>query len=234
MRDGDIDDILRQARDANPEVDPAILDRISKSIGVDLQPVAAMPASWKLATGLVLICAVVAFGGATILGLSGVRQLSAFESGLIFSVLGILIVLSAMVCVAEAIPGSRRPMPPWLPAVSGCIALIAVFLLLFHDYRTEDFVHQGVRCLFAGLAFAGPASLATWLFLKRGFCVNAAASGLARGTLAGLAGLAMLELHCPNFEVLHLLVWHIAVVAISGAIGMLSELAVQAYRRRLA
>jgi hypothetical protein len=47
-------------------------------------------------------------------------------------------------------------------------------------------------------------------------------NGLVAGTLAGLAGLAglsMLELHCSNFEAAHVLVWHIAVVPSSGAIG---------------
>jgi hypothetical protein len=29
----------------------------------------------------------------------------------------------------------------------------------------------------------------------------------------------MLELHCPNFEAAHLLVWHMAVVPLSAALG---------------
>jgi hypothetical protein len=37
--------------------------------------------------------------------------------------------------------------------------------------------------------------------------------------LAGLAGVTMLELHCSNFEALHVLVWHTLVVPVSGAIG---------------
>jgi hypothetical protein len=41
------------------------------------------------------------------------------------------------------------------------------------------------------------------------------------GTLAGLAGVTMLELHCPNFEALHVMLWHTAVVPASGAAGAL-------------
>jgi hypothetical protein len=34
-----------------------------------------------------------------------------------------------------------------------------------------------------------------------------------------LAGVGVLELHCPNFEAAHILVWHTAVVPVSGAAG---------------
>jgi hypothetical protein len=82
-------------------------------------------------------------------------------------------------------------------------------------------VSHGVPCLTAGLALALPASIAAWLLLRRGFAVNSAGAGLAKGTLAGLAGVAMLELHCPIFEVPHLLVWHIAVLPVCGVVGAL-------------
>jgi hypothetical protein len=39
----------------------------------------------------------------------------------------------------------------------------------------------------------------------------------SKGTLAGVT---MLELHCPLFEVLHVVVWHIAVLPLSGLAGM--------------
>jgi hypothetical protein len=41
------------------------------------------------------------------------------------------------------------------------------------------------------------------------------------GTLAGLAGVTMLELHCANFEALHVMLWHTAVIPVSGAAGAL-------------
>ena len=91
----------------------------------------------------------------------------------------------------------------------------------FTTIGTERFVSQGMTCLIAGLLFALPASLAWWL-LSRGFAVNSVAAGLAKGTLAGLAGVTMLELHCPNFEAPHVMVWHIAVLPVSAAIGMLA------------
>jgi hypothetical protein len=233
MRDEDIDDILKQEAEAKQGVDPALLNRISMSIGSGLRPVRALSPAWILASGLFLICAVVAVGGAIVLGPHGVQKMSAVERGLIFSILSILVWLAATLCIAEAIPGSRRPMAPWLLVGTGCIGLGAVFGLLFHDYRTERFVSQGLACLRAGLILALPASLAAWWILKRGFAVNPVAAGLATGTLGGLAGVTMLELHCINFEAPHLMVWHIAVMPISGAIGALVALTARAYRRRL-
>jgi hypothetical protein len=233
MRDEDVDDILKQAAEAKQDVDPALLNRISMSIGSGLRPVRALPPAWILAGGLFLICGVVAVGGAIVLGPHGVQKMSAVQRGLIFSILSVLVWLAATLCVAEAIPGSRRPMAPWLLVGTGCIGLGAVFGLLFHDYRTEGFVSQGLACLRAGLILALPASLAAWWFLKRGFAVNPITAGFATGTLAGLAGVTMLELHCINFEAPHLMVWHIAVMPISGAIGALAAFTARAYRRRL-
>jgi hypothetical protein len=46
--------------------------------------------------------------------------------------------------------------------------------------------------------------------------VNPLAAGLVKGTLASLAGVAMLKLHCANIQAPHILVWHTAVVPLGG------------------
>jgi hypothetical protein len=40
--------------------------------------------------------------------------------------------------------------------------------------------------------------------------------------LAGLAGVLMLELHCPDFETWHVIVWHTLVIPVSGALACLA------------
>jgi len=62
--------------------------------------------------------------------------------------------------------------------------------------------------------------------------VNSVSAGLMAGTLAGLAGVGLLELHCPNFQATHILVWHTMVVPVSGALGGLVGLA-QRFRGRV-
>jgi hypothetical protein len=219
MRDKDIDDILQRAGETSPGVDPALLHQISAGLGSGLQPVRPMPSFRLLLTALIVLCAIVGIAGALMLGPFGLHKMNAMEAVLIFSVLGACTVLSAAVSIAEAIPGSRRLISPAWLVIIGCASLVAVFALLFHDYRTELFVTQGIPCLRAGLLYAIPAALGVWWILRRGFPVNAVSSGLARGTLAGLAGVIMLELHCSNFEAPHVIVWHTFVIPISAALA---------------
>jgi len=129
--------------------------------------------------------------------------------------------LAATACVTEMIPGSRRRVAPGYLLGTGSLALLAVFAVLFRDYRTDRFVSEGVACLTAGLLHAIPTALASWFLLRRGLAVNPVASGLVAGTLAGLAGVTMLELHCANFQALHVMLWHTAVMPVSGAAGAL-------------
>jgi hypothetical protein len=99
------------------------------------------------------------------------------------------------------------------------VAWLSVDAVLFHDYRMGSFVAEGIPCLRAGVAVAVPTGMASWLVLRRGFAVNPANAGLAAGTLAGLAGLTTLELHCANFLAPHVMVWHTAVIPVCGLAG---------------
>ena len=220
MDDRRLDEMLARAG-AAPDVDPALLQRISASLQGSLGPVRPLPPRWVLAAGLSLISAALAFAGAAALGLHGIRRLTAPEAALIFSALAVFTWLVATLSTAEMTPGSRRRLGPLALLAIVSLALVGVFGLLFHDYRTERFVSQGLACLKAGLLNAVPAGIAGWLLLRRGFAVNPGAAGLAIGTLASLAGVTMLELHCANVETLHVMVWHTAVIPLSAGAGAL-------------
>jgi hypothetical protein len=221
MRDEDIDDILNQGATAPTPVDPAILNRIAGSIGDSLHPAHPLPPARLLVAGLVIGCIGVGSLGGIVLGLHGIDKMSAAEIGVIIPILGILIWLAAAVSVNQMIPGSRRLMAPWTSLAIACATLTAVFALLFHDWRSERFISQGIACLSAGLAIGIPAAFVSWLVLRRGFATNPRLAGFALGALAGLAGVSMLELHCKNFETLHVMVWHTAVLPLAGAAGVL-------------
>jgi hypothetical protein len=217
--DKELDDILKQAGTAPHPVDPALLNRIGASIQPDLRPVRPVPPSWALTLGLTLVCTAVALLGATRAGFYGFHKLSVLDRALIFPLLGVFICFTAASSVAEFIPGSRRTVPPLALLGMGAVALLAVFAFVFRDYQTEHFLSQGIVCLTVGLFHAVPTAIVIWFLLRRGFAVNPVTAGAVAGTLAGLAGVTMLELHCPNFEFFHVMLWHTAVVLVSGAAG---------------
>ncbi|MGD0493606.1 MAG: NrsF family protein [Steroidobacteraceae bacterium] len=219
MTDDQVDKVLEKASGATPEVDPALLKRIADSINMSLRPVRPLPPPWALTGGLALICAVVAVAAAARAGFYGVEKLSLWERALIFSTLGILVWVTGKELVGQLTPGSRQNFSGTSLLATISASLLGVFALVFHDYRTDHFISAGIACLLTGVLLAVPAAFLSWLLLRRGFAVNSVAAGLVGGALAGLCGVTMLELHCSNFQALHVLVWHIAVVPVSAAAG---------------
>ena len=221
MTDKEIDEALGRIAQAPHQVDPALLKAVSDSIKPSMRPVRPLPPSWMLSGGVILISAVIAIAGAARAGFYGIEKLDLLQRTLIFSSLGIFIWAAAQEFMNQMIPGSRHRLGPRALIQTSTVTLLGVFALLFHDYRTTHFLSAGVGCLLTGLLHAIPTGLISWWFLRRGFAVNSIAAGLAAGTLGGLAGVTMLELHCDNFQAFHVILWHTAVVPLSGAAGAL-------------
>jgi hypothetical protein len=220
LNDRDIDRLLSGA--AVPQ-DPApeTLKQIADSIAGSLRPVRRLPHRWLLSGGVALVCAAVALAGAAGLGFSGIARMTLLERVFVFSALGLLVLAAAREMVSAMVPGSRRRLSSsMLLAIAG-LGLGAILALCFRNYQTTRFIHSGLVCLTIGLLHAAVAGLLGWLVLRRGFAVDAVSAGLAAGTLAGLAGVAMLELHCPNFQAAHVLVWHLGVLLVGAGLGAL-------------
>jgi len=230
VKDREIDEMLSSAP-LPPGPDPEALRRIADSIKPSMAPVRPLWPNWALTGGLVLICAAVAFAGAARAGFSGVEKMDWLERALVFSALGLFAWAAASVFVRAMIPGSRRRISAGALLAACCAGLAGVFALLFRDYHSTHFVSAGLLCLVTGIAHAAPTALLGWLLLRRGFAVRPVAAGLAAGTLAGLAGVGVLELHCVNFEAAHILVWHTAVVPLSAVAGALIGLIVSQRRK---
>lgn len=214
MNDHNIDDLFHRSGESRP-VDPALLDRISQSMAASMQPVQPIAPPWIQAAIVLLLAATVAVVSAAALGLDGFHKLDTGEMSVIFPALIAFSWLAALLSASAMAPGSRRWINPALFLPLAIAGWIAVDVLLFHDYQLDFFVPQGIPCLRAGTIVAIPAGIASWLILRRGFAVHPAAAGLAAGTLAGLAGVIMLELHCPNQNAMHIMVWHTAVIPVA-------------------
>jgi hypothetical protein len=220
VKDAEIDEMLDKAAHA-PHVVPGGLTKcIADSIEPSLQPVRPLAPTWVLTFAVVLVGTAVALGGAARAGFQGVEALSMPARLLIFGELALLAGVAAAQMVREWIPGSRHVPSAAILAVSS-VALLVVFALRFHDYHAHHFLSSGLTCLVTGLMHAIPAALLTWWLLRRGHAVNSVSAGLIAGTFAGFAGLTMLELHCVNFEALHVLVWHTLVVPVGAGLGAL-------------
>jgi hypothetical protein len=232
VKDEEIDEALRKASRVSSKVEPALLNRIADSIRPSSGPVRPLPPNSVLTGALVLVCATVALAGAARTGFDGIERLGIWERVLIFSTLGLLAWMASKEFVAELIPGSRHRFSAHAVLTFASIALLVVFALLFRNYRTDHFISSGIACLLAGLVIAIPAALLSSLLLRRGFAVNPASAGLTGGALAGVSGVTMLELQCSNFQALHVLVWHTAVLPVSAAAGALVGWAAHALWRK--
>lgn len=226
-----LDKTLDKAAQAPYQVDPALLDAVADSIKSSMRPVRPLPPARVLSVGVFLIAAAIAIAGAARAGFHGIEKLDPLQSAIIFSALAVLIWAAAQEFISQMIPGSRHRLDPRALMQTCTVALVIVFALLFRDYRTTHFLSAGALCLFTGVLHAIPAGVLSWWVLRRGFAVNLIAAGLAGGMVGGLAGLTMLELHCDNFQAMHIIVWHTAVVPFSGAVGALLA---WAYRARSA
>jgi Negative regulator of sigma F len=221
VTDEEINDALERATRAPHKVEAALLRRVAESITTTLRPVRPLPPTWALTGALLSVCAAVGFAGAARLGFYGFEKLGLLSQALILLTLGILAWVTGEAFVGELIPASRHRLSPRAIPLVVSVALAGVFALLFHDYHTDQFVSAGIVCLSSGLLHAIPAALISYLLLRRGFAVNPVSAGMVGGALAGLAGVTMLELHCSNFQALHVIVWHTAVVPVSGVAGAL-------------
>jgi hypothetical protein len=199
--------------------DPALLEIISGSLRSDLRPVRPLPATWAMIAALFAFFAAVSLFGAIWLSFAGFNRLSNTAVAAIFLSLAVLALLAAAAAASAMVPGSSRWFHPAAVPVAACLVMAGVFSFVFPDHHMGRFVHDGIVCLKAGILWAAPAAVGAWVILLRGFAVDRGAAGIALGTFAGLAGVAVLELHCPNFHLPHVIVWHLAVLPIAALVG---------------
>jgi hypothetical protein len=107
------------------------------------------------------------------------------------------------------------------------VAMMAVF----HSREEKAFVSRGLWCLSSGLKYAIPGAVLTWLCLLRGAAQSPKLIGATTGGFAGLIGVTVLEVHCPNLNLYHILVWHLGVLLFSALGGLALSAAVEVVRK---
>jgi hypothetical protein len=232
MTPDEIDDLPHMAdRGLPPEAGQRAAERARALLLPELRPVRPLPPWWALALFLIILFAAVTLTAGRAAGLDGFRALSQGQRALIFPALLGAGWLAAVACAREMRPAAGLRLG-WL-ALLLCAGLFPVlFALILNNFSTQDFVAEGLSCLAAGLRVSIPAGAVIVLLLRRGFVLSWSMAGLAAGVLAGLSGLGMLELHCPNLKAPHVMVWHVAVIVVSGLLGFVIGWSADALRRR--
>lgn len=194
---------------------PESLTRIENRILADLKPVKPLAPTSVLFFALMFFLVVVAAIGSAALGTSGWRVLSALQRIAVFTALAATAGLLAFSAVRQIVPGSRLLLSPYWPEIAVLGVMTGILAALFHPREESAFVSRGLKCLGIGLEYAIPTALLAWLLLRRGAVLNPVLTGATAGILAGLSGLTVLEIHCPNLNAYHILAWHIGSVLAS-------------------
>jgi hypothetical protein len=149
-----------------------------------------------------------------------------------FGALAVCAALLAVSLAAGMSPGSRQPASPVVLTGGILLSLAAIFCVLLPYHNETGFWVRSARCLQLGSLFALPTAGLAWGLLSRGAVLSPAISGAAAGLLGGLAGLAVLEIHCPDHNVSHVLVAHWGAALVCAATGWLAGAGMEERVRR--
>jgi hypothetical protein len=220
MTDGNMDELLRAQ--ALPALPAERLKQIEAALIADLKPVRPLaPAGVYLSAFAGIFIAACILSWFYFTGQSGWEALSRLQKPLVFVPLLAIMALLIFSVVRQMAPAARYTRTTALLAAGVFLLMLACMTLVFHPIHESAFVHDGLVCFRAGMTFAIPASLLFALLLLRGAALPPALTGATAGGLAGLAGLAVLEIHCPNLDVYHILVWHVSVTVVCAIAGVI-------------
>lgn len=169
--------------------------------------------------------------GVLLLGMNGWGVLSPAQKIVVFVTLAASAALLAISMIRQMVPGSTHIFAPAVLLVAIPVALLMVIAATFRSHEESAFLASGATCMKNGLMFSMPAGFLLGLIVRLGAILCSKLIGAAAGGLAGLTGLSVLELNCPNLNVFHILVWHGGVVVISSLGGALLGGAVESVER---
>jgi hypothetical protein len=178
----------------------------------------------------IIILSVVAVG-ALVLGMNGWGALSLVQRIVVLVTLTASAVLLANSMVRQMVPGRKQAFAPTALLVSILVVLMMMIATTFRSQRESAFIAVGLTCMKNGLTFSIAAAFLLWFILRRGAILYPNLIGAVAGGLAGLAGLSVLEVNCPNLNVFHILIWHEGVAVIGSLGGALLGATVESIQR---
>jgi hypothetical protein len=205
---------------AGTEDPSAMIRHIQQQLIRDLRPVRPLLSARFLLILFLTAFVVVVSAATASLGAWGIAVRSFAQ---------LLVIMGTMVAGAgwlgcslarQMVPGGSRERPLLLPG-SILVVLLVEVLLLFHAREESHFWAHSRLCLAIGLLLAGITAFPLWIILRRGVILYPQVAGATTGLLAGLVGLTVLELHCPNVNLWHIFAAHLGAAAFCSLIGLL-------------
>jgi hypothetical protein len=219
-------------RSGEAQVDSDQLERLRKIIVDDLRPVRPLLPSLAFLLAFSLIFVGFSFLGVLYLGAKGWFVLMPAQKIAVFASLAGSAALLAFSLVRQMVPGQKSVLHPGTLPIAVFVLLCLVLASVFQVRADPHFLRAGEACLKAGLPYAIPAALLFWLILRRGALLSPRIVGAMAGMLAGLVSTTVLEVHCPNLDVWHILVWHVGIAFLGMITGLLTAIAGQAIPNR--
>jgi hypothetical protein len=213
----EIANMLPPGPDAQPS--PGLLAKLERTVAADLRPVKPLRPAWQLAAIWCAIFLALVIAGVVKLDPLALPEMGAPVSILVLGVLAICVGGTMLSLAQQMTPGSRYRFPPGLLPFAALIMLAVMFFLLFPIEESPLFWQQGWICFSVGIEFAVAAAALLWFFLRRGAYLDARLAGATVGLLAGLAGTAVLSIHCPILETSHVVAWHLGALATATLAG---------------
>lgn len=204
-----------------------VLAKILNRIGNDLTPVEPLaPCRALLSTSAVIFLSVVT-AGAIPFAMNGWLVLSLVQRIVVFVSIIVGAALLAVSAIGQMSPGHRFGLARARLPIRVVIALLLLIFAAFEPRREDWFISNSFACLKNGLIYSIAAALMFSVLVRRGAFLFPKLTGATVGALAGLAGLAVLEINCSNLNLLHILAGHWAVVLISTSVGAMVGLAIE-------
>jgi hypothetical protein len=217
MTPDDLDNLFKAAEPGSmPE---SRLKQIESAVTRDLAPVRPLGSKGFYIAALAGIFLVVWILGCMLMGLAGWRALSSFQKVSVFVPLGVTVGLAILTVTSAMFPGEKFMRNIGIISVCSFILLLVMMVLIFQPFSETAFIRNGLTCFKIGMAFSIPAAILFAPLLIRGAGLSPGLAGAAAGGLAGLVGLGVLEIQCPNLNVYHIVVWHVSVTLVCVVAG---------------
>ena len=207
---------LQALLDNSVQVDfpEALQGRIEAAILPRLRPVSPLPSAPQVTMTLLLCSIGVVAAADWRLGVAGWHARNALQAFVDFSLLGIFILVLANLLAQGMSPGSFRR-SAWLYLALPLPILLATDAWLFGYRWNPNFLPLALSCWEIGITCAALSAPLFWLALRRGLSLYPVSHGAMTGLLAGLVGVAVLEIYCPYLDRLHITAGHIGAAVTS-------------------